>query len=491
MDIHAAIIRNALGPIWACWERSPYLQNYRRLCRTQYDSPETIQTRQLQALHSIVRHAYETVPYYRERWKQAGIRIPNPNFEYGFSDFQNLPILTKSDIRAHGRDLQSFSYDSADLIHKKTSGSTGVSLEVLLDEESRQWKRACVLRSDEWTGWRFGEPVAKVWGNPEFRARGWRGRLRNALLDRDFYLDTLHMDESALADFTQLLLKKRPTLIFGHAHSVYLLAQYLNKDELGRMKDDSGNMNRPPNSSFTTTHNYHPKGIITTAMVLHNWQRRTIEQVFGCPVFNRYGCEEVSLIACECEKHQGMHVNADNIFVEIMCPDETGSLTRPARPGESGSVIVTDLTNRAMPIIRYQVGDVAALSDKVCSCGRGLPLLERLEGREADYIVTPGGELISGISLTENFALHVPGVVQFQIIQDSLQRLRFRIVRGPDFGPESLDCLASLVAQHFGSDVEYRCEYLDHIPSEPSGKYRFCISRVPNPFTHPQEVVAA
>jgi len=117
--------------------------------------------------------------------------------------------------------------------------------------------------------------------------------------------------------------------------------------------------------------------------------------------------------------------------------------------------------------------------------------LEKIEGREADYIVTTEGELISGISLTENFALQVPGVVQFQIIQEALDRFRFRIVRGREFGPGSLERLDALVTRHFGSDVEYRCEYLDHIPPEASGKFHFCISRVPNPFTHPQEVVAA
>src|SRR5262249_18305868 len=144
------------------------------------------------------------------------------------------------------------------------------------------------------------------------------------------------------------------------------------------------------------------------AMVLHDWQRKSIEQVFDCKVTNRYGCEEVSLIACECERHEGLHVNADGVYVEII---RNG---RVARPGESGSVVVTDLTNRAMPILRYQVGDVAVVSDRRCDCGRGLPLLERLEGREADYVVTPAGELISGISLTENFAVQVPGIAQLQ-----------------------------------------------------------------------------
>jgi phenylacetate-CoA ligase len=467
MDIHAAIIRKALGPLWARWEGSPYLRDHRRLQRAQFDSPETIRARQWNALQRIVAHAYETVPYYRDRWQQAGIC---PTDLQCFDDVQQIPILTKSDIRNHGRDLLSFSFDRSELIRKRTSGSTGVSLEIFLDEDSRQWKRACVLRSDEWTGWRFGEPVAKVWGNPEYSSRGPRGLLRNTLLDRELYLDTLHMDEAALARFARLLHKKRPTLIFGHAHSVYLLAKYLQ----------------------TGGHVIHrPKGIITTAMILHSWQRRTIEQVFDCPVTNRYGCEEVSLISCECEEHNGLHVNADSVFVEVLCADDACALTRPARPGESGSVIVTDLTNRAMPIIRYQVGDVAALSDRVCPCGRGLPLLERLEGREADYVVTLAGELISGISLTENFALHVPGVVQFQIIQETVRRFRFRVVRGPDFRPESLERLDSLVTRHFGPEVEYRCEYLDSIPPEPSGKYRFCISRVPNPFIRQEEVAAA
>src|SRR5437867_7666028 len=194
-------------------------------------------------------------------------------------------------------------------------------------------------------------------------------------------------------------------------------------------------------------------------MLLHDWQLTVIEQGFDCSVTNRYGCEEVSLIACECERHQGLHINADSVHVEILRTDETGALTMPVRPGESGSVVVTDLTNRAMPIIRYQVGDVAVLSDRICSCGRGLPLLERIEGRDADYIVTPAGQLISGISLTENFALQVPGVVQFQIVQETVGRFLFRLVRGPEFGPSSLKRLGALATRHFGPEVEYRCEY--------------------------------
>jgi phenylacetate-CoA ligase len=217
-----------------------------------------------------------------------------------------------------------------------------------------------------------------------------------------------------------------------------------------------------------------PKGVITSAMILHDWQRRVIEEVFACKVTNRYGCEEVSLIACECERHEGLHVNSDGVFVELVRDG------RPVGPGEPGSVVVTDLTNRAMPMIRYQVGDVASWAGRACSCGRGLPLLERIEGREADYVTTAGGELVSGISLTENFAMLVPGIAQLQIVQEEVDHFTFRIVRGDEFGPESLARISDLVAERFGPETRYECEYVEAIPQEPSGNYRVGIARDPN-----------
>ncbi len=458
MDLHAILIRNIIGPLWARRERSPYLHHYRRLQRSQYDAPELIRARQLEQIKALLHHAYDTVPFYRERFRQSGL---HPDDIRDFADYRRLPVLTKADLRRHGSELLSSHYAPATLHQKKTSGSTGVAVAVWVDEASWQWKRACTLRSDEWSGWRFGEPVAKVWGNPEYLQRGWRGRLRNALLERARYLDTLKMDEETLHRFAAALRRRPPSLIFGHAHSVYLLAEFWRTT--GRAAP-------------------RPRGIITTAMVLHDWQRRAIEKVFGCPVTNRYGCEEVSLIACECERHQGLHINADGVYVELQRDG------RESRPGSPGSILVTDLTNRAMPLLRYQVGDVGVLSERRCPCGRGLPLLERLEGREADYVVTPRGELISGISLTENFAVLVPGVAQLQVVQETVHRFLFRIVRGPDFGPASLERLRTMVAERFGPDVTYACEYVARIPQEPSGKYRFCISRVENPFLRPQPI---
>jgi len=261
------------------------------------------------------------------------------------------------------------------------------------------------------------------------------------------------MDADAIAQFAQRMVQWQPSLIFGHAHSVYLFAQYVEQMQIKSIR---------------------PHGIITTAMVLHEHERVLIERVFECRVTNRYGCEEVSLIACECDQHQGLHINAESIYVEVMQDN------KPAPPGEPGKIVVTDLTNRAMPIIRYEVGDIGVLSSRLCRCGRGLPLLEKLEGRAADYIYTPEGKLISGISLTENFASLLEGVGQIQLIQDARDHLLIKIV-DEGLGEQGKLAIERLIQERFGSSMRYTLKKVEQIPREPSGKYRFCKSLIDNP----------
>lgn len=443
--------RRLIHPLWSRRDDPRAGALGRELRRRQFDPPAVVRARQNAALRRVLRHAATTVPFYREHL--AGICIEDIRT---IADLPRLPTLGKSDIRAHEPTMQSERFRGRWLHTKKTSGSTGVPLQVRLDDVGMGWKRACTLRSDEWSGWSRGQRVAKVWGNPEYRRHGFKGRLRNLLFDRAIHLDTLRMDEAALRRFAAQVHRTRPALIFGHAHSVFLLADFLKTQNLPV---------------------HQPRGIITTAMVLHDWERQRIETVFGCPVTNRYGCEEVSLIACECDRHRGLHVNADGVIVEVI---KDG---RPAPPETPGAIVVTDLANFAMPLIRYQVGDVGILSRRQCECGRGLPILEAIEGREADYVVTAAGELISGISLTENFAVLVPGVAQIQIVQEEVRRFVFRIVRAADFTAASERKIAALVAERFGHGTEHRCEFVERIPQEPSGKYRFCISHVRTPHT--------
>ncbi len=435
--------RHVIQPLVAIRRRSRHLKYLRDLERTQFDTPEVVRAKQLVRLQATLQHAWETVPYYQRVWSAAGV---HPSDVKMLDDLRHFPILTKTDIREHNDELRSTAFAAATLRVKKTSGSTGVPLRVYLDENGAQWKTACTMRADQWSGWRLGQRVAKVWGNPEYRHFGLRGRITNRVVDRAVYLDTIQLNDDRIREFATALRRHRPGLIFGHAHSLYLVACQLKKMGIDDIR---------------------PNGIISTAMPLHDWQRTVIEQVFGTKVTNRYGCEEVSLIACECEQHRGLHVAAESVYTEVM---STGSVP--------GKLLITDLSNLAMPLIRYQIGDVVTPSCHACPCGRGLPMFDRIEGRDADYVVTPAGNLISGISLTENFAMRIDGIAQLQIVQETQTYLRLRIVKDPTFGDASQRQITKLVHEMFGPTMRHDLEFVDLIPQEPSGKYRFCISKV-------------
>ncbi len=460
MDFLAPLSRNIIAPLWAAWEKSPYLHHYREMLKTQYDQPEQIYMRQFEDVKELLRHAYRTVPFWKNRMDQSKFDVEKFS---SLKDLLYLPLLTKTDLRKEGQGLLSTAFSVKDLHVHKTSGSTGISVVTYRDEACQQFKRAATLRSDEWSGWRLGESIALIWGNPQIR-KDWKGRIRRALLEMDYvYLDTLQMNEESMDEFADALVKKTPSMLFGHAHSLYLFASYLKQ----KRSDVS----------------IRPKAIVSTCMVLHDFEREGISDVFSCQVTNRYGCEEVSLIACECCTGDGLHVNSDCLFVELI--DDAGNCCQAGQPGR---IVVTDLKNMAMPIIRYEVGDMGMWAAKPCSCGRTLPLLAKIEGRVADYVVTRDGNYISGISLTENFAVIIPGVSQLQIVQEEIDRFTFNIVKGYEFNEKSTDKLRKLVKKYFGDEVCYECVFLDKIPQESSGKYRFCISKVGRCFDQQNEI---
>ncbi|MCX5799996.1 MAG: phenylacetate--CoA ligase family protein [Candidatus Eisenbacteria bacterium] len=450
-DFFSIIVRNVVAPLWAMKERTPYLKHLKYLEESQFRPLNEVREDQWRRFKRLLRHAYDNTEYYFEKMESVGA---TPDDIRSWDDLHRLPFLTKDNIRADKNRMVAKNISRSKLVSKKTSGSTGVSLELFWDEDSRQWKRACTIRHDRWTGWNLGEKVGAIWGNPG-HLRSWRGRLRNLLLERYSYLDTLEMDEEDIADFCHRIKKGRPTLLFGHAHSLYLVARFLNSKGPADIR---------------------PKGVISTAMVLHDHERREIEKAFGCSVTNRYGCEEVSLIASECEQHDGLHTNVDTLIVEIV---QQG---KAVLPGQPGVIVVTDLTNYGMPFIRYAIGDVGVASDRACRCGRTLPLMESLQGRVADYVTTPEGKFVSGISLTENFAMLLSGIKQFQIVQERIDHLVLRIVRAQDFTEVTEHEIARLVKERFGEKMGYSIQYVESIPSERSGKYRFCISKIENPF---------
>jgi phenylacetate-CoA ligase len=435
-------IRGVIAPMWAAKERSHYLRVVEQLKKTEKISIDERMHNQWQEIKSIVNHAYENSPYYRRKFKEAGFE---PEDLISKKDFEKLPLLSKDDIRQKTDEIISEKDDKRKLVSRKTSGSTGVNLDFFVNDSEFQFKRGAAIYRDMWTGWKIGEWRAMVWGNP-FYMETLRGRIRNRLLERMFSLDTLKMDESMMDSFCSEVFKRRPTLLFGHAHSLFLFANF--------WFDRS--FPKPP---F--------KAILSTAMMLHSHERERCESVFGVKVFDRYGCEEVSLIASECGNHEGLHINTDAIYLETLTKGKNAAF------GDEGEVVVTDLKNLAMPFIRYRVEDIAVTQERLCSCGRTYPMLSKIIGRVADYLKTPEGEWVSGISLTENFATLIPGMKQFQIIQDHNDHVILRVVSGKDFGERSLKKIEELVKKRFGTKMRYSINYVEKISPDSSGKYRF------------------
>jgi phenylacetate-CoA ligase len=210
--------------------------------------------------------------------------------------------------------------------------------------------------------------------------------------------------------------------------------------------------------------------VITTAEVLLPGQRELLEKAFHARVFNRYGCREVSVIASECEYHQGMHVNAEALLLEIVSDASV--------PASAGKIVVTDLLNYNMPLIRYEIGDVGRWSERSeCPCGRGLPLLDDVQGRITDFLLLQGGQRISGPALTLTVA-DMPDVRQIQFLQKSLQAIILRVVPGKNYGPHTEEELRRRLNLYLKGLTSLHVETVERITSERSGKYRFVINEV-------------
>ena len=448
MRVPDPLVAHFWEPLWDLKERSVRLRTYRELRRRQFDPPAVLAARRSRRLRDLIRHAAATSPFHRERLRAAGI---DPDGVRDIADLASLPVLTKADVREHLDSLLSTAYRREDLVEARTGGSTGTALQVFCDRRGVQRRAGAALLADTWSGWRLGQPVAAVWGNPP-RPRTLRNRLRAWLKDRWIYLDTMHLDRPAVERFVAQWRRLRPGLLYGHAHSLFLLAEMVR--EMGVT--------------------LRPHGIVATSMMLLEPERRVIEDVFARPVTNRYGCEEVSLIACECERHAGLHVNAEHVWVELLREDGT-----PCGPGEDGRIVVTELVNRGMPMLRYEVGDYGIWAETPCRCGRSWPLLARVTGRTADFLRARDGSRVAGISLIENTLTRFPGVAQMQIVQRRPDRILVRLVPGADWEEGIRDRLTAVFREALGADMDVRYELVDAIPRERNGKYRFSICELP------------
>jgi phenylacetate-CoA ligase len=323
----------------------------------------------------------------------------------------------------------------------------------LRDKESIYLRKGQELFFDRWMGYEIGKKIgffvaASHFDNP---AEELKAKIRNATCERMLRFNPHHITDEYMDGFAEKYIRYKPFMIKSFPNSLMAFAEYVKRKNIKLPK---------------------VRSISCTGENLYKQQKSLFEEVFHGEVFEKVGTRESGVFACECRQHNGMHVFTDGVYLEII--KDNGE---HAQPGEMGHVVITDLFNRAMPLIRYDIGDMAvATDDRDCPCGCKLPKIEKLLGRTRDIIVDSDGNPKPGYLFTE-IILHMNVDAQFQIIQPDRQNLVVRIAQKKISELEQQEINSSF-QEIVGQDVNVSFEYPDRIERDPSGKYGYVVSKV-------------
>ena len=403
----------------------------------------------------LLEHAFANVPYWAQTARERGLSADD---FHTYADMAKLPLLTKDCIRENFEALKAVDGPQRNVKRNHTGGSTGVPLTFLQDDEYRQYNNADKTRLYERCNYRLGDSLVFLWGS-DYDSAAHNTPLRR-LADRLgmnlIWINTFTVTEDDLARYAAAIARHNPVLIVGYVSSLVMYANFLKQRQLPRPS---------------------PRAVQTSAEVLTGADRALLGEVFGCEIFDRYGCREVGIIAHECEQHRGLHISQSRNLLELV--DAGGDA---ADYGQVGRVIVTNLHNHAMPFIRYEPGDLAVMDAQPCPCGRATPLLTAITGRTTDIIVSPRGKLLHGEAFTRMFYKR-PDVKQFQVVQETVNNLKIRMVPhdGGDLS-EIKNYLAEAIRLHLDPDFIVDFEICENIAPSASGKNRYIISKLDKPF---------
>ena len=447
--MYGTFYRKFLFPFYETFlMRRGTLKYLKELERTQWLSEEEIREIQWAKLQRLLQHAYLHVPYYRQKFHEIGAE---PQDIKSMEDFQSLPTIGKQIIKENHNSLIAVNCLGKTLT-KSTGGTTGIPLQLEYTHDSYEWKRAVTMRGYGWAGYQEGEKVTYLWSvavgkYPLFN------KLKDGLYHkilRQKYFNVFDLTPENMERYYHKMREFKPEHIVAYALQMYYFARHIAENKL---------------EPFPL------KSIILGAEAVTKYQKDFISSVFNCPVFETYGCREFTLIASECEEHCGMHISAENLYVEIL---KDG---KPAAPGKVGEVVITDLHNYGMPFIRYKNGDLAVLSKERCPCGRGLPLIKRVEGRLLDVIRTPDGKILTGVFFP-HLMKEFKEVDRFQVIQESFDSLVVKIVPNPRYPNVPLNLIEQEIRKVIGTKMNLEIQLVDDIPLSPSGKFRITISKI-------------
>ncbi len=427
-------------------ERRQMRQAHHQHASLEYGTRDAVERDQTLRLRRLLAAAAKS-PYYAGVLRDHGIDPATVELD----DLRRLPFLTKNDLRTVGDDLRIGGATEAK--ENFSGGSTGIPVRFWQDRTCRIEMSAATKRANQRAGVFSGARMAKLWGAPQDRKliEGWRGTMRLWALNMRYY-DTFDMGAGRMEAYHRSMMAFEPDFIQAYASSAYMLACYLQARGI-----------RPA---------YPRRSIICSAEKLFPHMRAAIEAVFQVPVFDRYGSREASAIASECACHSGLHVHMPGYILETI-----DSRTGRNVAGAPGEIVITALSNFAMPMIRYRIGDMGILNPQRCACGSVFDRVEEIVGRTSDNFLMADGRLIHGEYFTHAFYGR-QGIAQFQFVQERVDKFVLRIVPAAGYHSAVLDQVEREVREVVGPLADLRIELREQIPQTASGKFRFTISHV-------------
>jgi phenylacetate-CoA ligase len=453
MDLYGAFFRTALLPAWETHlKKRPTLAYWQELERTQWCSLDELYALQTRELGRLLRHANDHTPYYRDCFRAAGI---SPEDIRSVEDLQKLPVLTRDAARDHLQARKSTTPPFPE-VRKMTSGTTGQPLEFCYDWNSEYWRQAMKMRGYGWAGYRPGARSLHYWGRLDALYNyPWKHRVKTGLdrrLKRELYVDCTDRSEEGLDRVLRIIEETKPEVMVCYSQAIASLSRHV--VERGRRTWDT-------------------IPILCAAERVFPADREVIEKAFGPAVFETYGSREVMLMASECEAHSGLHISMENLIVEVLV-NENGRM-RPAQPGETGEVAVTDLHNYGCPFIRYLNGDLAIAGESGrCGCGRELLRITSVEGRRNDTLRDAHGQPVSGMFFTVLFSVLADKVRHFQAVQRKDGSLELKLVPTSQFNDAVLQGIRQNCSKYLRG-VDVKTELVNVIPASANGKHRIVV----------------
>jgi phenylacetate-CoA ligase len=446
-SLYTRLCASVFFPAHEWIKRHDSVARRRALEQSQWWPAERIAQHRVERLRQFLVTVGATVPYYAALFERAQF---DPASLQSFDDLQRLPFLTKSLIRANSDALRANGV--AGLARFNTGGSSGEPRVFYLGRDRVSHDVAAKWRATRWWNVDIGDPELVVWGSPiELGAQDGVRAVRDRVL-RTALLPAFEMSQTKLDAFVAEIRARRPRMLFGYPSALSLIAEHAEKN--GQALNDLG-----------------VRVVFVTSERLYPEQRERISRAFAAPVANGYGGRDAGFIAHECPAGS-IHISAEDIIVEIV--DAEG---KPLPPGSAGEIVVTHMATASYPFIRYRTGDVGVLDDRQCACGRGLPLLKEIQGRTTDFVLARDGTVMHGLALIY-VVRDLPHIAKFKIVQESLDHTRVMLVAEPQFDRGKAAQIQTAMAQRLGQGVRIDVEFVDDIPAEASGKYRYVVSKV-------------